>query len=79
MDDQNAVAVKDARELQLFEIEHGSCSALYCLICSTVIFPLFTYGTSAESEFWLQDEGDCEALTLVIFPSLKVTVADKTP
>ena len=30
-------------------------------------------------EFWLQDEGDCDALTLVILPSLKVTVADKTP
>ena len=71
--------MNDARELQLFEIEHGSCSALYCFICSTVIFPLFTYGIKDVSEFWLQDEGDCDALTFVILPSLKVTVADKTP
>jgi hypothetical protein len=32
IDPQNAVAVKEACERQLFEIAHGNCSAAYDLI-----------------------------------------------
>ena len=78
-DDQKASAVNDACDRQLFCVEQGSCDAEYCLICSTVILPPFTYGINADSEFWLHDDGDCDALTLVIWPFENVTVADKFP
>jgi hypothetical protein len=71
--------VKEACDLQLFDVPHGNWAAEYCFTCSTVIFPPFTNGRSAESEFWLHDRGDCEALTFVILPLLKVTVAESVP
>ena len=79
MDDQNADAVYDARDWQEFAKPHGSESALYCLICSTVIFVDETYGIKAESDCWLHEDGDCEALTLVILPLVKVTFVVSVP
>jgi hypothetical protein len=78
-DDQKASAVKEACDRQLLDVPQGNWDAEYCLTCSTVIFPLFTKGNNAESEFWLHERGDCEALTLVILPLLKVTVAERVP
>jgi hypothetical protein len=78
-DDQNASAVYDACDRQLLDVPQGNCEAEYCLTCSTVIFPPLTKGSNAESEFWLHERGDCEALTFVIFPLLKVTVAESVP
>jgi hypothetical protein len=78
-DDQNASAVNDACERQLLDVPHGSWDAAYCFTCSTVIFPPLTKGSSAESEFWLHERGDCEALTFEILPLLNVTVAESVP
>jgi hypothetical protein len=78
-DDQKASAVNEAWERQLLEVPQGNCEAEYCFTCSTVTFPPLTNGRRAESEFWLQERGDCEALTFVIFPLLKVTVAESVP
>jgi len=69
----------EARELQLFEIAHGKVSAVYFLICSTVILPPSTYGMRAERDCWLQEEGDCEAVTFEICPLTNVTVAERLP
>jgi hypothetical protein len=73
-EDQNASAVKLARELHLFEVEHGSWAELYCLTCSTVIFPALTHGTSALKACCAHDIGDCVAETLVGLPFEKVAV-----
>ena len=78
-DDQNASAVKEACERQLFCVAQGKLAAEYCFTCSTVIFPPLTKGNNAESEFWLHERGDCEAVTFVILPLLKVTVAERVP
>jgi hypothetical protein len=71
--------VKDACDRQLLDVPHGNWAAEYCFTCSMVILPPFTNGSSAESEFSLHDRGDCEALTFVILPLLKVTVAESVP
>jgi hypothetical protein len=44
-----------------------------------VILPLVAYGIRVGKEFWLHDEGDCDALTFEIWPLLNVTVAERLP
>jgi hypothetical protein len=78
-DDQNASAVNEACDLQLLDVPQGRLAAEYCFTCSTVILPEFTKGIIAESEFWLHERGDCEALTFVMLPLLNVTVAERLP
>jgi hypothetical protein len=78
-DDQKASAVYEACDRQLFDVPHGNCADEYCFTCSMVIFPPLTSGNRAESELSLHERGDCEAVTFVILPLLKVAVADSVP